>query len=1063
MYQPLLRISSLTSLLAIALFIQAFSQDISFKKLPEFSRDKLGYEGVVDIAQDPEGYMWFATMNGLYRYDGYQTKTYQRDNLNPQSLAFNWLNTIYADEEGLIWIGTFGKGMDCLNPKTGVFKHYVYKSMDKESISSDTVTMIRGDKKGHLWVGTNNGLNYFNIKTGKFVRYQYKESDSNSISDNQIRVIYTDKKGTTWIGTRSAFKFDSRAKTSGGLNRFNPKTNNFTRYLHNPTDNNTLIDNRVTAIFEDSRGTFWVGTAGDGLHTMNREKGTFERHTYDQAQPEKLSRPPQQNTFPYADDFIAFINEDATKNIWIGTFSGGINRYNPVLQKVTFVDVTKDSVNQLNPWCFTSFISKDSVLWISPWLRDIYKGDSYNKSLPFTPTKEQFIGAIKENDNIIWLYGENGLVRKNNKTGKEKRYIHDPKNQNSLSHNFISRIVVSKTNKWWIATYGGGLDYFDPKTESFRHYRHDPNNKNSLRGDSLDFIYVEGENVWIDTQFGLDLLNAVTGKFAHFIHNKADPKNSGHFTIETILIKDKKTVWLGTGSSIGMSVLNRETGIIQKQYLEGKYVTCLLKDQQGIIWATTDDGLYQYNTTKDDFFRFLDPNRFTKIVTALTILEDNKKNLWVYTFSGIIKINPNRDFITTYQSDYGLQAGTMPFSQFATMPKNEVLFIAKNGFYSFKEKEIKTNTIPPQISIHDIDIVGDSTDADKTKQHLLTDQRELTLSYQQNTFSLGFTPIHFAEPQKNKIIFKLDDIDTDWREPGNKRKAYYFNLPPGTYIFHLRACNYTGAWTERQLIITITPPWWRTWWAYLLYALLGGYAIWSFVAYRSRELKRKNQALEEKVRVLEEIKDALLKGQKIERRRVAADLHDNLGGMMSAIRLSIEAIDTTELSQKEKTVYQNVLAMTQQAYNEVRLLSHNLQPAELEQFGLIEALQRLINKLNDSQLIRFSLIGNSLARLSKELEFNLYSICLELANNIVKHAGATEASFEFVTQDNQLQLFVTDNGKGFIANNTSDGMGMRNIEERTQQMGGTLKIHSQPGEGTLFQFIIPLIHASGQT
>ncbi|MFN8354237.1 MAG: sensor histidine kinase [Spirosomataceae bacterium] len=226
-----------------------------------------------------------------------------------------------------------------------------------------------------------------------------------------------------------------------------------------------------------------------------------------------------------------------------------------------------------------------------------------------------------------------------------------------------------------------------------------------------------------------------------------------------------------------------------------------------------------------------------------------------------------------------------------------------------------------------------------------------------------------------------------------------------------------------------------------LLLLLVGASFWY-----NRRLFRKNK----------EIQEALLKGQKIERRRVAADLHDNLGGMMSAIRLSIEAMDVSELSPKEKEVYQNVLTMTKQAYNEVRLLSHNLQPEELEKFGLVEALYRLIGKLNTSQKIHFELKSSPLPRLHKELEFNLYSICLELSNNIVKHSGATEAMFELLLKATQIQLFVTDNGKGFIPNNTSDGIGMRNIQERTEQLGGILKIHSEPNEGTLFSFYVPV-------
>ena len=1051
----------LTSFLFSILFIDGFSQDIPFKKIPEFRSSELGYGCVVDITQDSEGYMWFATLNGLYRYDGYQIKTYQSDNSNPQSLAKNWLNTVYADEEGLIWIGTFGKGMDCLDSKTGLFKHYIHSATNKESICSDTVTVIRADKKGYLWVGTNNGLNYFNIKTGKFTRYQYKEGDPNSISDNQIRVIYTDKKGTTWFGTRSTFKSDFRGKTSGGLNRFNPKTGNFTRYLHNPADENSLIDNRVTAIFEDSRGTFWVGTAGDGLHTMNREKGKFQRHTYDKNHPDKLSRPPVKNSIPYVDDFIAFIKEDATKKIWIGTLTGGINQYDPLTQKTTFIDVTRDSTGGLNSQCFTAFVSRDSVLWISPWLEEMYKVDPYLKSLPFTLFPEPLQGISQENNQTIWLYGQNDLTRKDVKTGIQKKYTHDPKNPNSLSHNNVTYVVRSKNNGLWVATYGGGLDYFDPKTELFTHYKHNAHDKNSLSGDSLDSVHEDGEAIWIGTQRGLDLLNVTTGEFSHFIHNPGDPTNLGNFKIITMHVKDKNTVWMGVWNSRGMSVLNRKTGKIYKHYLEGKGVYSIFKDSQQLIWVASDDGVYRYDAKTDTFSPFIDPHRFTKMGTILAIQEDDKKNLWLCGQTAIYKISPKRDLINIYGSDYGVRGNNIDY--FTALSKDKLLFIDNKGYFSFKESEVKNNPVPPQINISAVDIKGDSTNTGSVNQPVAFNQQALTLAYDQNTFSIGFTPIHFAAPEKNKIIFKLDGVDTDWREPGNERKAYYFNLPPGTYIFHLRACNYTGAWSERQLTISITPPWWRTWWAYLLYVLAFGYVVWSFIAYRSRELQRKNRALEEKVHALEEIKDALLQGQKIERRRVAADLHDNLGGMMSAIRLTIEAMDPSKLNQNEKEVYGNVLTMTKQAYDEVRLLSHNLQPAELEKFGLLEALQRLINKLNASQLIRFSLIMNPLQRLDKELEFNLYSICLELANNIVKHSGATEASFELVTKGEQLQLFVTDNGKGFIQNNTSDGMGMKTIQERTEQMGGSLKIHSHPDEGTMFQFIIPLSHASGQT
>ena len=188
-----LRGFSLISLLFVLFSDYSFSQDIIFRNIPEFNQSELGFGGVTDITQDPDGYMWFVSLNGLYRYDGYNVISYHHISNDPESLVYDHLNTVYADEEGLIWIGTIGKGMDCLNPRTGVFKHFTYNAKDEKSISNDAINMIRGDKKGFLWVATYNGLNYFNTQTGKSTRYLHKENDPNSIAHNQVWIIYKDR------------------------------------------------------------------------------------------------------------------------------------------------------------------------------------------------------------------------------------------------------------------------------------------------------------------------------------------------------------------------------------------------------------------------------------------------------------------------------------------------------------------------------------------------------------------------------------------------------------------------------------------------------------------------------------------------------------------------------------------------------------------------------------------------------------------------------------------------------------------------------------------------------
>ena len=204
---------------------------------------------------------------------------------------------------------------------------------------------IGKEKSG--WVRKDGGLNCLDPKTGNITRYRHNPNDTNSLSHDEVRALYEDRQGTIWVGTGFPYTGDAKWK-KGGLNRFNRVDKNFTRFLHDPKDQSSLIDNRIWTIYEDSKGSFWVGTAGDGLHTMNREKGTFERHQYNAANPNGLSRPPVRNTIPWADDFITFIREDVSGTFWIGTFSGGLNNYDPETRKLNYYASLKENSTDKN-------------------------------------------------------------------------------------------------------------------------------------------------------------------------------------------------------------------------------------------------------------------------------------------------------------------------------------------------------------------------------------------------------------------------------------------------------------------------------------------------------------------------------------------------------------------------------------------------------------------------------------------------------------------------------------------------------------------------------------------
>ena len=231
------------------------------------------------------------------------------------------------------------------------------------------------------------------------------------------------------------------------------------------------------------------------------------------------------------------------------------------------------------------------------------------------------------------------------------------------------------------------------------------------------------------------------------------------------------------------------------------------------------------------------------------------------------------------------------------------------------------------------------------------------------------------------------------------------------------------------------------------------------LAQARQQLERLNNTLEQKVSqrtaelslALQEAQEALLKGQTTERRRVAAELHDNLGGLLAALKLTINALDTSDLHPQEQEIYGQMVGMINDANRQVRSLSHNLLPEELAEIGLVASLEKLVSKLNISHQTQFDLRIMGLAeRLDKQTEFNLYAIVLELCNNILKHANASEATVELMEKNGVLQLLVSDDGTGFEANNsTKEGMGLRNLYERAEAVGGVVRVHSQKGEGTV--------------
>ncbi len=569
---------------------------------------------VTGMAEDAQGYMWFGTGgNGLMRYDGSNVVNYTRDYGNVNSLAGNEINFIYPDSSGKLLIGTKGQGLDVYDPATGKFNHFRHAANDSNSLSNDTVTAIMKDREGFIWIGTHGGLNKSDGKIEKFTHYFHNDKDSTSLSNDQVRVIYEDKHGVIWIGTGSPFVNEGGTKGKGGLNRLDLKTGRFIRYLHNPNDPSSLIDNRVGAIFEDQRGVFWIGTAGQGLHTMNREAGTFERHLFDPAHPEKLSRfLPHETRF--AADHITFIVDDPTSNIWIGTFAGPLIHYDFEKNKISTFKLSNSKFDSLTGFEIQSrwkaSTSSDRIFWISGFgWENLYKVEPLTKPITRVAVNEQINSLFTVNDSTVWIGTQNGLILHDRKRGIVKRIKHGSLAGAGLSSDLISCIGSGSANKLWVGTFGGGVDMIDQKNNAIISYRHNPKNSKSLSNDTVSTVYEDqANNLWVGTTKGLDRMDIATGKFRHF-QNDAHDSNGLFIISPTIIYQDEKSLWIGGWGDVGfvgyagLYQLNLETGKF-RHYLHLHRVFSIYADSDKVLWVGTDQGLFQFNRQSDVFSPF---------------------------------------------------------------------------------------------------------------------------------------------------------------------------------------------------------------------------------------------------------------------------------------------------------------------------------------------------------------------------------------------------------------------------------------------------------------------------
>ncbi|CAN5208413.1 sensor histidine kinase [soil metagenome] len=812
---------------AFSSFLFAQEPEVIFERLS--LQEGLSHNNVVCMIQDRKGYLWFGTYDGLNRYDGYNFKVFNFDPWNASSLSQNLILSLFEDSRGIIWVGTAGGGLCSFDPASENFTCYPGENNLSGDQPTTAISAINEDTNGNIWIGYIHGLYRLDLQGGKFTRYNLLPGKTLNFG---ISSLYRDKKDDMWIGTFNQGLFKLTILPQEGKS----KRLKLTQYKNHPVNPESFGKNVVTAIFEDHLNALWIGTMG-GLERFEREKGIFSHYRHEPDNPFSLSS---------NEINVNAITEDMAGNLWIGT-TFGLNKLNPERTDFTsYFHNSKDPGSLSSNDIHSVLIDQTGALWTGTINGGINRSSLRPNQFykfshdPFNDNSLSHNGIralYEDKEETLWIGTEGGgLNSYNNKTKNFKHYKHDPLNLNSLASDFVGAILEDRKGNLWIGSGGsnyfshnGGLSKFNRKTGLFTHYSIHSEEAPEYNDTKIFSLFEDKEGyLWLGTQNGIKRFEPISGDIIHYLNYGSNPSGIKDAWSYAIFEDSRGNIWIGHGSQ-ATSRMEKKTGKFTNYTyspsdptsVSSNSVRQIFEDKVGKLWfASSGGGLWFLDPETEDFTAYTEKEGLPSN-SVHRLEQDEEGYLWLSTNKGMCRFDPVTKKVDKFDFSDGLQG-----NQFATGYVNvgssfkgkdgTLYFGGSEGFTSFHPRNIQLNTnIPPvvitQFSLFDKPVPG------------LHEAPEVTLKYNENVFSFEFSALNFTNPHKNQYAYQLENFDQDWIYSGSRRYASYTNLDPGTYTFRVKGSNNDGLWNEQgaSLQITILPPWWKTWWAYGGYGLIG--------------------------------------------------------------------------------------------------------------------------------------------------------------------------------------------------------------------------------------------------
>jgi len=832
---------SLTVLLSTALFISRLVAEQTIIEFEHISVDQgLSQSSVMAILQDSRGFMWFGTQDGLNKYDGIDFQTYRKTPSGPTVLRTSFIQHIYEDRFGKLWIATDGAGFQEFDPVTGHTTDYRIQTPNNEWKGYE-VRKFDEDLQGRLWLASRGNLLLFDRSAREFSYFGNDKEAGNSVntftidrSDNIWVSLH--KKGLhTFDPLRKKFdpvdvRIDGRKLQGGsistmyedmsgdlwfvwrpfGLVRLKTAENKFALYEVAPDNPKCLSTGEIYSIAEDDHKNLWLGSIGDGINIFDRKTETFAKIVHDPYQPGSLSN-----------NVVQSIYKDLAGCMWVGLSGGGVNKYNPRRRKFTQY---KNSIQ--NPEAL-----QGSLVWA------LFE-DRRGRTL---------IGTVDGGLNIL-----------DRETGVFEVFKHKPDDPSSIGSDFVWSICEDNSGDIWIGTNHGGLNRFNPKNKSFKRYWGSPKQYEGMPGNSVRTLLVDSNNLLWFGGGGLHSLNPETEEFSHYLHDPADAGSISSNGVSSIFQARNGVLWVGSFSS-GLNRFDAEKQRFERYCrgcpddgLTSNYVIAINDDSQGNIWIGTYNGLNKLDPITGEITNYTTEQGLPNDV-IYGVLTDREDRIWVSTNKGLSRYDQKTKKFRNYALEDGLQSLEFNSGAFYKNKRGEMFFGGVKGFNVFHPDSVRDNPVPPSVVI---------TGLKKFDQALaLTSNPRTPIEFRHddNFIQFEFVALDYTNPVKNKYAYKLAGLHDDWIYCNTQRHATFTNLHPGNYVFHVKGANNDGVWNESgaSLPFVVNPPFWRAWWFQLVAVLLSLALLMLFV----RQVRERLRAKAELNKKISELKLKALRAQ----------------------------------------------------------------------------------------------------------------------------------------------------------------------------------------------------------